>query len=124
MSKFIFTPCAQNTIIRPIAQAICMAQGGKPVEYVDTADHKTKRITLEDLHFVNLQTSVNGRKVNIDGRMVAFQAQYNPAQIQVNINDVAVMISPKTTVVEAMVQFKRKLHLQNRLLEQKIRRKD
>ena len=122
--KFIFTPVAQNTIIRPLAEAVCMARGGVPVEYTDTADHKEKKITPESLYFLTLQTSVNGRKTNIDGRTVAFQASYKPVQIQVNVNDVFVMISPKTTVAGAMAQYQKKWRLQSRLLSQHIRQKN
>ena len=122
--KFIFTPVAQNTIIRPMAEAVCMVRGGETVTYVDTADHKEKKITSENLYFLTLQTSVNGKKVDIDGRTVAFQASHKPAQIQVNVNDVTVMISPKTTVAEAMAQYKRKWRLQSHLLNQNIHQKD
>ena len=34
----IFEPVAQNTIVRPMAQAISLARGGEMVEYIDTAD--------------------------------------------------------------------------------------
>ena len=44
MMTVIFDPVAQNTIVRPMAQAVCLAQGGKPVEYVDTSDQKKKVI--------------------------------------------------------------------------------
>ena len=37
--KVIFDLCAQNTIIRPMAQAIYIARG-KPVEYEDPHTHE------------------------------------------------------------------------------------
>ena len=33
--RFIFRPVAQNTIIRPMAQAVCLMHGGKETKYVD-----------------------------------------------------------------------------------------
>ena len=124
MLKFIFEPVAQNTIIRPLAEAVCMARGGSTVKYTDTADHKEKKVTYENIFFLRLQTLENGKKVNIDGRTVASQASFSPVQIQVNVNDVAIMISPTTTLAEAMDQYKKKWQLQSLLLNQNARQKD
>ena len=107
--KVIFTPCAQNTIIRPMAQAICLANGGKPVEYVDTADHQKKMVTLDQLHFLNLKAKVNAKNVDVEAGVVALWARHQPIQVQVNVNDVEVMIDAKTTVDQAMAQFRKKL---------------
>lgn len=107
--KVIFTPCAQNTVIRPMAQAICLACGGEPVEYVDTADHKTKTVTLDQLGFLDLKTKVGNREVNIEADLVAFRAHHEPVQVQVDVNDVEVIIDAKTTVEQAMAQFHQKL---------------
>lgn len=109
MPDFVFTPVAQNTIIRPLAQAVCMVRGGETVEYTDTADHQKKTIDSADLYFLNLETKINGRKVDIDGTTVSFQARYKPARIRVNVNDVVVIVSRKTTVQSAMDQYKRKM---------------
>ncbi len=106
--KVIFTPCAQNTIIRPMAQAICLANGGKPVEYVDTADHKRKTATLDQLHFFDLQTKKDGKVVDVTVDFVVTRAHLEPVQVQVNVNDVEVMIDAKTTPDQAMAQFHQK----------------
>ena len=107
-NQFIFTPVAQNTIIRPLAQAVCIVNGGQETPYVDTADKKDKRITLDNLFWVSLEMTVDGQKKIIDGYQAAFLARHQPIKIQVNVNDIPVMISPKTTVTQAMNQYKRK----------------
>lgn len=111
--KVIFTPCAQNTVIRPMAQAVCLANGGKPTEYVDTADHKTKTITLDQLSFINLKTKVGNRNVDVEAELVAMRAHHEPVQVQVNVNDVEVIVNPDTTVEQAMKQFHDKLNQQS-----------
>lgn len=103
-----FDPPAQNTIIRPLAEAVCISHGGEPTFYVDTSDHKTKVIALEWLHFLTLQTQIDGAGKRIDGYKAALLARHNPLEIQVNINDIPVLISPKTTVTQAMNQYHRK----------------
>lgn len=108
--KFVFKPVAQNTIIRPLAAAVSMARGGACVKYTDTADHKEKVVYSEDLYSLTLQTKINGHERNIDGRTVAFQAAYKPAEIHVEINDLTVVVSPKTTVVSAMAQYREKFN--------------
>ena len=108
--KFVFKPVAQNTIIRPLAEAVCMARGGACVKYTDTADHKEKPVCSENLYSLTLQMKINGSERNIDGRTVAFQAGYKPVEIHVKINDLTVVISPKTTVVEAMAQYREKFN--------------
>lgn len=110
MMKVIFTPCAQNTIVRPMAQAICLAKGGEPVEYVDTADHKTKTVTLDQLPFLDLKTKVKGKDVNVEADLVALRAHHEPILVQINVNDVEVMIDANTTVDQAMDQFRKKLN--------------
>jgi len=106
--KVIFTPCAQNTIIRPMAQAICLANGGEPVEYVDTADHKKKMVTLDQLYFLDLKAKGKGKDVPVEADLVAMRAHHEPVQVQVNVNDVEVMIDAKTTPDEAVAQFHQK----------------
>lgn len=106
--KVIFTPCAQNTIIRPLAQAICLANGGEPVEYIDTADHKKKTVSLEQLHFLNLEVKVKNKNVNVEAGLVALRARHEPVQVQVNVNDVEVMVDAKTTPDQALAQFHQK----------------
>ena len=107
--NFIFRPCAQSTIIRPLAEAICMVHGGRPVKYTDPQDNKEKVIGLNQLFWINLETKLNGEEKNIDGRQVAFWARHNgPIQLQVDINDIAVEISAKTTLKQAMAQYQQK----------------
>ena len=119
--KFIFIPVAQNTIIHPLAQAVCIVQGGKPVRYIDTADHKEKEINPNNLYFINIKTTINDRKTNIDGRTLAFQVKHGkPIQLHVEINDIDVVVSKETTVNEAMNQFRRKLALQKRLMSTRM----
>ena len=106
---FIFTPVAQNTIIRPMAEAVCVAHGGETIRYVDTSDHKEKNITSSDLYFLTLETKINGRKQILDGRQVASMAKYRPIRIRVDVNDVQVFVSQDTTVTQAMNNFYRKI---------------
>ena len=113
-AQFTFDPVAQNTVIRPLAQAVCMAHGGEDVSYVDTADHKTKTITVHDLYYLTLQLPKNGKKINVDGNLVAFRAQHEDIAIRVNVNDVFVMVSRGTTVNGAMTEFKRKIAAHNK----------
>jgi len=113
-TQFIFTPVAQNTIVRPVAQAICIARGGEDVEYVDTADHKTKTITANDLYFLTLQLHRKDKKIAVDGGLVAFRAQHENISIRININDVFVTVSRISTVDGTMAQFRRKMDAYNR----------
>ncbi len=109
--NYIFRPVAQNTIIRPLAQAVCMMHGGEDTPYIDPTDKKEKCITYNNLHMIfGLEITVNGHKRSIDGNLVAFQARHCPeARMQVEINDVFVYVTPTTTVQEALAQFHRKL---------------
>jgi len=107
--KVIFEPAAQNTIIRPMAQAVCIAQGGKDVDYIDTADHKKKTVGLENLSFLTVQARINKRDFNLNAYDVAMKAKHEPVLVQVNVNDVKVLVSPTTTVEQAMAQFHKKL---------------
>ena len=121
-AKFTFIPPAQNTIIRPLAQAVCIVQGGNPVKYIDTADHKEKEINLNNLYFVDVKTTINGRKTTLDGRTLAFQVRHGKSlQLHVDINDVDIVISKETSVEKAMAQFQKKLAVQQRLMDSKIR---
>ena len=113
-AQFIFDPVAQNTVIRPLAQAVCMVRGGDDVQYVDTADHKTKTITAHDLYYLTLQLPKNGKKINVDGNLVAFRAQHEDISIRVNVNDVFVIVSRGTTVDGAMAEFKNKITVHNK----------
>ncbi|MBR6411975.1 MAG: hypothetical protein IKS41_02295 [Alphaproteobacteria bacterium] len=112
--QFIFSPVAQNTIVRPLAQAVCMARGGEPVEYVDTADHKTKTVTSNDISYLTLQVPRKSGNVNVDGTLVAFRAMHENVTIRADINDVSVFISRNTTVDGAMGEFQRKIAAYNR----------
>ena len=39
-STLIFDPVAQNTIIRPLAEAVCITHVGRMTTYIDIADRK------------------------------------------------------------------------------------
>lgn len=111
---YTFKPVAQNTTIRPLAEAVCMMHGGEDTSYIDPTDKKEKCITYDRLHsIIGLEVVVNGQNRRIDGNLIAFQTRHNPdAKMHVEINDVVVNVTPTTTVQKAMAQFKRK-YLQN-----------
>ena len=111
--KVVFDLCAQNTIIRPMAQAICMARGGMPVEYIDTADHKKKVIFMNNLRFLDVKVKEGHSEVNMTAYQVAQEARHETVQVQVNVNDVKVIVDAKTTVEQAMAQFHQKYAQQN-----------
>ena len=113
--QFIFKPVAQNTIIRPLAQAVCLMHGGEKTAYIDPVDHKEKVITSFDVSYLHFEKMIKGRKVLMDGNQVAFHAKHYPQKtsIKAEINDVDVYIYPKTTVAAAMEQFNQKISKQN-----------
>ena len=113
-NQFFFEPVAQNTIIRPLAQAVCLARGGEDVSYVDTADHKTKVITDYDLSSLPLYMRKKGKMVKVEGQLVAFRARHEDISIHVLINDVFVIVTRQTTVNSAMAEFYRKMDAYNR----------
>ena len=106
----VFEPVAQNTVIRPMAQAVCMARGGESIPYIDTADHKEKIITLSDLHFLTLTTKIKGHNQLLDGHQVALAAKKTPIQIRVDINDIQIFVSRNTTLTQAMADFYQKIN--------------
>lgn len=114
--EFVFRPVAQNTIIRPVAQAVCLMHGGDDTSYVDPTDNKEKVITSSDVASLCFDTRINGRKVQMYGYDVAFHSAHYPqnSRIRAEINDVNVYIYPKTTVKEAMNQFYKKLYRQQK----------
>ena len=112
--QFIFSPVAQNTIIRPLAQAVCMVRGGEPVKYVDTSNHKAKTVTENDISHLTLQIPRKDGNVNVDGTLVSFRARHEDITIRADINDVSVFISRNTTVSDAMREFRRKIIAYNR----------
>lgn len=115
--NYTFSPVAQNTIIRPLAEAVCMMHGGEDTPYIDPTDKKEKCITYGNLHtIIGLEVLVNGQKRRIEGNLVAFQARHCPnARMQVEINDVVVNVKPTTTVQEALNQFYKKLRQKNKI---------
>ena len=115
--NYTFKPVAQNTIIRPLAEAVCMMHGGQDTSYIDPTDQKEKCITYANLSaIIGLETTVNGQKRRIDGNLVAFQARHClDAKMQVEINDVMVNVTPATTVQEAFNQFHKKLRQKNKM---------
>ena len=116
--NFIFKPVAQNTIIRPLAEAVCMMHGGSDTSYTDPTDKKVKYISYGNLHtIIGLETVNNGRKVRVNGDLIAFHAKNHPEKthLKVEINDVLVCVTPRTTVAEALAQFHRKLHQKNKM---------
>ena len=105
---FIYNPPAQDTVVQPLAEAVCLARGCQAVLYFYRGQEGYA--TLNDqlaLRVGMLQRADNGEKVS--PREVAQIAQNQPIQIRVDVNDVHVIISAKTTVEQAMKQFKRKL---------------
>ena len=115
MMTVIFDPVAQNTIVRPMAQAVCLARGGEPVEYVDTSDKKKKVVSEEDLTWLDLKAEIKGRQVPVESSLVTLRAKHGPVQVLVLVNDVVVKVTSKTTVQQAMAQFRRKYAAQNRM---------
>jgi len=109
VTTFVFEPVAQNTVIRPMAQAVCIARGGETVPYTDTATHKEKSVALSDLYFLTLSTKADDRMLTWDGYQVALIAQHTPVQICVDVNDVQVFITRDTTVEQAMADFHQKI---------------
>ena len=115
--NFIFRPVAQNTIIRPLAEAVCMMHGGDDTPYVDPTDKKEKCITYDKLGtIIGLETIVNGKNRPVNGDLVAFHAKHCPEKttMKVEINDVFVNVTTATTVEGALSQFYRKLKQKNR----------
>ncbi len=115
MMTVIFKPVAQNTIIRPMAQAVSLVHGGEPVTYIDTADKKEKTITHNDLTWLDLTINVKDLEIPVEANLVAFRAKHGPVQVHVLVNDIIVKVISKTTVQQAMAQFRRKLSTQNRI---------
>ena len=105
----IFEPVAQNTVIRPMAEAVCIVQGGQPVRYIDTADHQEKDITISDLHGLILQSNAEACKKRLDGYEMALTAKKIPIRIRVDVNDVHIFVCRKTTVKQAMADFYKKI---------------
>jgi len=110
---FIFEPAAQNTVIRPMAQAVCITHGGETTSYIGTADHKEKVITLSDLRHLMLHTTIKGQKLTLDGYEVASMARHTPLRVRVDVNDVQILVSKETSVTQAMSNFHRKITTQN-----------
>ena len=104
-----FNPPAQNTVIRPMAEAVCIVHGGESVQYIDTANHKEKSISLSDLQGLKLQSGIDEEHQSFDGYQMALKAKQTPVRICVNVNDVQVFVSRKTTVKQAMADFYRKI---------------
>ena len=102
----IFRPVAQNTVIRPMAEAVCIAHGGETVTYTDTSDHKEKKVSLSDLRRLMLQS--NDEQI-LDAYQVALKARQTPVLVRVEANDVHVLVSKQTSLAQAMTIFKQKI---------------
>ena len=125
--ELIFRPVAQNTIIRPIAQAVCMMNGGQNTKYVDPTDKKEKVIVDSDVAYLSLEARINGHKVPMYGYDVVFHTSHFPDQsyIKAEINDVFVYIRRSTTVEAAMKQFRKKITRHNeRLMRDSSRQRE
>ncbi len=109
----IFEPVAQNTVVRPIAQAISLARGGAMVNYIDTSDKKRKAVDQQDLMWLDLKTNINGKQVPIKTDLVTFRAKHDSVEVLVLVNDITVKVTSQTTVHQAMNQFYKKLAVQN-----------
>ena len=114
----IFEPVAQNTVIRPMAEAICIVRGGDTIDYVDTATHEKKSIIFNDLSYLDVRKQDGDKWVNASAYQVALEARKIPTQVRVDVNDISVLITPETTLVQAMAQFKRKITVHNREMMQ------
>ncbi len=118
--KFIFAPVAQNTIIRPMAQAVCLANGGVPVKYIDPVSHQEKEVTENDTSYLCIEGFVGERRTRISPHLIAFWSRHDmPIQVQVNVNDVQVMVQNGTTIEQAMTQFYQKSEQQNQPVSKK-----
>ena len=117
MMTVIFKPVAQNTIIRPLAQAVSLVRAGETVTYIDSADKKEKNVSYEDLFYLDLKTIIKGRQVPVEANLVTFWAKHSSVQVLVLVNGVTVKVTSNTTVQQAMSQFHRKLSAQNRITE-------
>ena len=109
---FVFDPVAQNTVIRPMAQAVCIAHGGETIPYTDTSDHEKKQITLSDLYYLTLTAKIGGRRQTLDGTHAAMMAKQMPVLVRVDVNDVQVFVSKETTLAQAMQDFHKKINSQ------------
>ena len=65
---------------------------------------------------------LNGEEKNIDGCQVAFWARHKgPIQLKVDINDIEVKISAKTTLEQAMSQYQQKYKTKSNLRQLRTR---
>ena len=122
MRTVIFEPVAQNTIVRPMAQAISLARGGETVPYIDTADKKKKAVGMSDLSLMRLRAKIHGLETPMEANLVAFKARHEGIQVRVLVNDVVVNITAETTLDQAMAQFRKKLARQERIMEARATR--
>ena len=104
----IFRPVAQNTVVRPMAEAVCIAHGGETVPYTDTCDHKEKKVSLSDLHHLTIQSNDDDEQ-RLDAYQVALKARQTPVLVRVEANDVKVLVSKQTTLAQAMAIFKQEI---------------
>ena len=107
MITLIYNPVAQDTVTRPMAQAICLARGGEPVKYTNRGQEKVlfwdEQMALE---IGPLERADNGEKVT--PKQAVQMARSGDIQVRVDANDVQVLITRKTTVEQAIAQFKQK----------------
>ena len=105
---FIYNPPAQDTVVKPLAEAICLARGGQTVLY--SCNGQEGFVTFNDqlaFRVGMLKRADNGEEVN--PQQVALMAQKQPVRIRVDVNDVHVMVSSETTIEQAMAQLRRKI---------------
>lgn len=108
-TMILFEPEAQDSIIHPIAQAVCIARGGLPTKYVDSVNKTQRYITIHDLHFLNLKVRSNGKYIPLNASQVILKAKEQPLKIRLKINDVQLLISKNSDPQQVLKNFKRML---------------
>ena len=124
-----FEPDNGLSIACGLAQAVCMARGGAEVVYEDPNDHKKRTLAEDDLPlWKQLETQNPKHPVTrvfcareITAGSVVAVAQLFPVKIHVNLNEVDVVVEAKTTVEQAVDQYRQKLEQKNQKLEQQIK---
>jgi len=108
-----YSPCAQPTIARPMAEAVSLVQGGKPVKYFDTSYQQEREVNAYDLRMLNFENvKIDDKKVYMHGDALAMLARRaDNILVNVNVNDIIIEISKDTTVDEAMTQYVRQYRL-------------
>ena len=108
-ATIIFEPEAQDSIIYPIAQAVCIARGGIPTKYIDQVNKTKRYITIHNLHSLNLKVQSNGKYIPLNAYEVTLKAKEQPLKIHLKINDIQILISKNSDPQQVLKKFKRTL---------------